>query len=678
MSPSFQCRPWIPFLAMLLGTIMLVGCATIKQSNDAPLIPRAELFKQQTTFLHTLNSSGKKLAYLDNTNTRKIMIKDMACPGCATTPDSIDMPESSSPFMFFWTQNEDRMVVAYFSPAKKRMDVTVYNFTTKQFTSLFPENDVTSFYSFASAINFYAQPHTIFKVSEKGQSDRYFKIDFAKGERIPLAVKGNYLQVELINDGTIGVSIQNKAGIQEWVFLRDHSKPLPLATLTPTDQWHYSGFLTSYLDERQVAHALFLDSSTSDTLAITDVEIPTGKKTFIAKDKADIQHVFVPANGKVQAYVQNYLKPEWRVNDPSVAKDISFLTSQPFPLSGIWSRSQDDQRWLVTHLTNSGQEVISVYDRHPQTLNRIMLPNAPAPLHHLPLQIRAEVVHARDKTPLITYLTMPAKRKCQHSDCPMVVYVHGGPHSRDEYPSTPVIAWLADRGYAVLTVNYRGSSGFGKSFEAMSKGQWGLAMQDDVLDAIDWAVRTNVPDPKRIAIMGASHGGFLTLNSITVAPDRFACAVASGATGNLASFVEKVTTSQPWLKNDLFQSVGDTGIPHVKAELTARSPISKVAAVTAPILITHGGQDQQSPLSDAVDFALALKANDKKVALVVFPEEGHGINNTETKLAYYGIVESFLAACLGGRKEPISFSGDSKKIDIKLGENLYPFLRQTQ
>jgi dipeptidyl aminopeptidase/acylaminoacyl peptidase len=209
--------------------------------------------------------------------------------------------------------------------------------------------------------------------------------------------------------------------------------------------------------------------------------------------------------------------------------------------------------------------------------------------------------------------------------------------------------------------------------------QWGLATQDDVLDGVKWAAQqAKVADPKRIAIMGASFGGFLAVNSVTVAPQRFACAVASGATVDLSSFVEKVVASFPDLQANLYESVGDVRLPAVKAALVARSAFANLAQVRSPILITHGARDKTSPFEDMEAYAEALHAKGAKVAFVVYPEEAHGFANPQTQATHYGIVEHFLAACLGGKAESVDLSAERQKIDIRFGEANFSFLKNSK
>lgn len=659
--------------------LVLANASAAPATENNPLIPREQLFmrKPGPEFLR-LNANATLLAYLDR-STNKLMVADANCPECTDKQYAIALPDGGSPYLFFWTKFKFKMVVVYFSPAKKRMDVAVYDLLAKEFTALFLETEVKQAFVDASPKYFYSVPTVVFKVEEANNEPRYFKIDFERGERNEVSLKNNILEIERHASGIIGVDTTSVPKRIQWYFTDITGRQQALASIDEIDQLLSAGFLTSYTDKKGARHALFLNANTTDTLALIDYNLTTGKPTTIARDKADIERILLKPHGPAEAYVRNYLKPEWVALDPAMNGTVKFFNQQSRPVSAIESRSADDSRWIILQRDAIGRDFPVMYDRSRKTLKPIVLgqtSTVSTVSFDGGIKVRAEVVPARDKTPLVSYLTTPSAQTCTRNDCPMVVLLHGGPRLRDEYPSSPIITWLANRGYAVLTVNYRGSRGFGKKLEALNIGQWGLAMQDDVLDAVTWAINKKVADPKRIAVMGGSHGGFLAINSITVAPDQFACAVASGATGNLASFVEKVTTVEPRLGADLFNSVGDVRIPEVKAALLARSPISKIAAVKVPVFITHGGKDQLAPLSDMEDYAAALAAQGGKLGFVVFPEEGHGLVNQATKLASYGMVENFLAACLGGRHEPVLLDLGKAKIDVRMGQENYPFLKE--
>lgn len=670
-------------IALASYTAILLCICNLASAGDSlfperiPLLTRSDFFlRQPSTDSFRFNADGKKLAYLAR-NTKKLMLTNADCPACENQLAPIDLPAGVRPFLFFWTKNPLKMLIVYSAPEKKRMDVAVYDVAEKKFTSLFPEANVSLPFVDASPKYFYAIPTAIFQVNEN--ESRFYKVDFERGERVEVSKKGDLLEVDNIAGGVIAIDRKSRPDMAQWYFTKNNGERLPLASFNDYDQRVNSGFLTSYLDRNNIGHALFMASSTTDTVVLSAFNLSTGKKTIVAQDKADIQQVLIKPHGPVQAFISNYLKPEWVVLDRTLGPDMQFLQRQLKQVRRIEGRSANDQRWVVIERDAIGQEIPFMFDRRTRKLTQIVVPGR-QPLAFDPgYRVRAEVITARDNTPLVTYLVTPPGRLCARNDCPLVVLPHGGPFDRDEYPGNATNAWLANRGYAVLTVNFRGSSGFGKAFRNLIIGQWGLATQNDVTDAVDWAIHTaKVADPKRIAIVGASFGGDAALNGITFSPERFACAVVAGAGPNLASFVEKVSASAPELAEHLYENVGDVRKPEVKAALEARSPWANMAAVKAPVLIAHGANDKSAPFEDMVAYAEALRAKGAKVAFVVYPEEGHGFANPQTRATHYGVIENFLAGCLGGRAEPVDLSTARQKVDIRFGEQEFTFLKNSR
>jgi dipeptidyl aminopeptidase/acylaminoacyl peptidase len=329
--------------------------------------------------------------------------------------------------------------------------------------------------------------------------------------------------------------------------------------------------------------------------------------------------------------------------------------------------------WLLADKDGAGFETIWLFQRKLRSLTRIA-PEMVTPDRFV-WQVRPLLITARDGLPLVAYLSTPNNQQCDSNNCPMVMLLHGGPRARDSYPANPEIAWLIERGYVVLTVNYRGSAGFGKKFEALNKGQWGLQMQDDVLDALQWAISHNIADPARVAVMGNSHGAFLALNAVTHAPDKFACAVAAGATPDLAAFVEKLVQQQPGLASDLYESVGDVRKLAVRDALYQRSAMANIEKVKARLLLAHGEKDRQAPFSAMQGYVARLLESQVQFAWLTFPDEAHGIGDGATRLAWYGIAEHFLADCLKGKKTQIVWPNQGGKIRVHHGPAIWPFLQ---
>jgi dipeptidyl aminopeptidase/acylaminoacyl peptidase len=235
-------------------------------------------------------------------------------------------------------------------------------------------------------------------------------------------------------------------------------------------------------------------------------------------------------------------------------------------------------------------------------------------------------------------------------DLPLVLDVHGGPWHRDEWGYDPEAQWLANRGYACLQVNFRGSTGYGKDFLNAGNREWGGKMHDDLVDAVRWAVDRGIADPSRLAIYGGSYGGYAALAGATLTPDLFRCAVAIVGPSNLITFIE---TIPPYWSTFLAMLHERVGNPETDAEfLRSRSPLTYVDRIRIPMLIAQGANDPRVKRSESEQIVAAMKAKGIPHEYLVFEDEGHGFAKPENRLRFYAVAERFLARHLGGRSEP--------------------------
>jgi dipeptidyl aminopeptidase/acylaminoacyl peptidase len=255
----------------------------------------------------------------------------------------------------------------------------------------------------------------------------------------------------------------------------------------------------------------------------------------------------------------------------------------------------------------------------------------------------------RDGFTLHGYLTRPRGR--ERAPGPMVLLVHGGPWRRDYWGYSPTVQFLANRGYAVLQVNYRGSRGYGRRFRAAAVGELGGAMHGDLIDAVEWAVRAGVADRRRVGIMGRGYGGYATLVGMTFTPGVFACGVDLFGPSNLVSFVEGRHPHWTWfsLRPLWHRYAGNPSRPDERRRMTARSPLFRAARVQRPLLIVHGSNDPDVRPEQSGQMVEALRRAGKDVEYVVFGDEGHGGFDRANTVRLFEIVEQFLARHLGGR-----------------------------
>ena len=253
---------------------------------------------------------------------------------------------------------------------------------------------------------------------------------------------------------------------------------------------------------------------------------------------------------------------------------------------------------------------------------------------------------ARDGLTLHGYLTRPLGSE---GPVPLVVHPHGGPWHRDSWGFDPELQLLADRGYAVLQVNFRGSTGYGRRFWEASFGEWGLKMQDDVTDAVRWAIDAGHADPQRVAIYGGSYGGYATWAGVTKTPELYACGVSYVGVSNLFTWIESIPAYWKIYLEMLYEMVGH---PERDAErFRATSPLFHVEQIRCPMLVAQGANDPRVPQHESDQIVAALRQKGLDLEYLLKEDEGHGFRNEENRFEFYRAMERFLARHLGGRFE---------------------------
>lgn len=313
---------------------------------------------------------------------------------------------------------------------------------------------------------------------------------------------------------------------------------------------------------------------------------------------------------------------------------------------GALSSDDSGTRWVVSFVHDRDPAVTYFYDHSTGESRRLF-----RPYPHLDPADMAPMtpvtIPARDGLDLPSFLTLPVG--IEHTGLPLVVLVHGGPWYRDSWTFQPTVQFLANRGYAVLQVNFRGSAGYGNAHMEAAIGEFAGAMHDDLVDAVDWAVRQGYVDRERVAIMGGSYGGYAALVGATFTPDVFAAAVDIVGISDLANFMRtQPEFVRPALVNNWYRYVGDPADPDQLADMLARSPIAKLDDVTAPLLIAQGANDARVVKAESDNVVEKLRSQGVDVEYLVYEDEGHGFVNPENSISSYRHAERFLAKHLGG------------------------------
>jgi dipeptidyl aminopeptidase/acylaminoacyl peptidase len=420
--------------------------------------------------------------------------------------------------------------------------------------------------------------------------------------------------------------------------------------------------------------ALLLSAVGRDKAALVRVDLNSGKQSVIGQaDKADVSDVWLdPRTRTPQAFGSEYLTEEFAPLTPAAGKDIEHLKAALGPQFQVMSRTNDDSKWVVVvddpvHATAS-----YVYDRGNGKINKLFdhRPElAGAPLRPM----RPVEIPTRDGLTMVGYLTLPAAA-AKGAPVPMVLDVHGGPWARDSYGFNPEHQWLASRGYAVLSVNYRGSTGFGKAFINAGDHEWAGKMHLDLMEAVDWAVREKIAVPDKVAIYGGSYGGYATLVGLTFTPDRFACGVDIVGPSNLQTLLGAIPPYWTSFLEDMTRRIGDPRTEDGRKLLESRSPLTFVERISRPLLIAQGANDPRVKQAESDQIVTAMKKKQLPVTYVLYPDEGHGFARPQNRLAFYAIGEGFLAKCLGGRYEPVGNDFDGSSLQVQEGAGVVPGL----
>jgi dipeptidyl aminopeptidase/acylaminoacyl peptidase len=475
-----------------------------------------------------------------------------------------------------------------------------------------------------------------------------------------------------LSNGALTPVMQNPGDIVQWIVTpslqvraavakgADGSGELRLLTRQHTWRTLYSWKVTDTVDVIGLSEEekeLYLKSNVdTDTATLYALEIRTGRWRRIFSDPhADLGGIEMhPRTRAVRAVVCYRLKPRWQVLDKSIAKDFHALANVTLDsLAGIAS-DLTDKHWIVAFQSDTNALSYYLWDRRQQKAT-YLFSSWPGLQQYALAPMRAFELKARDGLSLPSYLTLPLG--IEPEGLPLVLLVHGGPGDRDWWGYAWVTQWLANRGYAVLEVNYRGSGGFGKAFMNAAYREFAGKMHDDLIDGVKWAIKEGIADPKRIAIMGGSYGGYATLVGLTFTPDVFACGVETFGFSNLRTFIESAPAYwKPYLPGYWYKLVGNPEVPADRLDMEKRSPLFHIESIKAPLLIGQGANDPRVKKQESDQMVAAMRKGGKQVDYIVFPDEGHGFARPENNRCFNAAAEQFLAAHLGGRFEPAAES----------------------
>jgi len=673
---------------LITSAFLLTDC-----SKEENLIPRQVLFGNPDKASLKISPNHQMISFLAPVNNvLNVWVAPLDKPNdaAAITNDTLRGIRT-----YFWSFNNEQVIYLQDLGGDENWQVHSVNVKTKEDINLTPFEDITGpdgkpitmpdgkplrprasiqevSYKFPNEI-------LIGLNNRNPQFSDIYRVNITTGDMEMVQQNDRFLGFQTDDDFNVRYAMQNTPDGGNEIFVPDGN-----GDWKSFDQIPMADALTTWpLGFDKTGKILYMiDSRGRNTAALVSVNLDNGNKEVIFEDpRADMSDAMIhPTEKSIEAVASEYLRTEWKVLDNSVKDDLDYLKTVADGDLNITSRSLDDNYWTIAYIKDNGPVNYYVYNR-PDKKAEFLFTNR-KDLEKVQLSKMYPVeIKSRDGLTLVSYLTLPHTSDTDNnmkpgSPLPMVLFVHGGPWARDSWGYNPYHQWLADRGYAVLSVNYRSSTGFGKNFLNAGNKEWAAKMHDDLLDAVNWAVENKIADKEKIAIMGGSYGGYATLVGLTFTPDEFACGVDICGPSNLQTLLETIPPYWLPMINMFTSRVGDYRTEDGKVLLNARSPLTYVDKIQKPLLIGQGANDPRVKQTEADQIVNAMQDKKIPVTYVLYPDEGHGFARPENRLSFNAVAEIFLSQYLGGKSEPIGNDFNNSSITVPTGVETVPTLKE--
>lgn len=656
-------------------------------SMDTPLIPRSVLFGNPTKAQARLSPDGKWLSFLAPVdgvlNVWVGPADDLSKPE-AVTEDKVRGIRSHG-----WAYNSQYIVYTQDKAGDENWHVYATNVESKETEDLTPLEGVHA--RLAGGSEKFPDEILVGLNDRQPQLHDIYRVNVKTGEKKLVQENQGYVGFVTDDDFQVRLAVNyTGTGGSTWLEPKGaepgdkgYTDWQPMEEFTSEDAMTSgpAGF------DKTGRIMYFEDSRNRNTAGLFSRNLDTDEVNLIAEDpRADVGGILThPTEKTLQAVSFTYSRREWKILDEAIQPDVDFLTEFADGEWQVTSRTLNDKHWTVAYIMDDGPIKFYVYTRptgEGDDTERGMrfLFNSRDDLADYPLvKMHTPVIESRDGLNLVSYLSLPPGSDpdgdgVPSSPVPMVLDVHGGPWARDGWGYNPSHQWLANRGYAVLNVNYRGSTGFGKQFINAANGEWSGKMHTDLLDAIDWAVEQKIAQRDKVCIMGGSYGGYATLVGLTYTPDVFACGVDIVGPSSLVTLLQNVPPYWAPFMPVMKIRVGDVSTEEGRAELLKRSPLSLVDKIQRPLLIGQGANDPRVTQLEADQIVKAMQDKKIPVTYALYPDEGHGFARPENRTSFNAVTEAFLAEHLGGRYEPIGEDFRGSSLHVPAGVDGVPGL----
>ncbi len=625
-------------LAALLATTPIAEPALAQTGTAAPHHDVRDFFRKPERSFFRLSPDGRHLAYLARSNGRQnVFVQSLDTNGAPSgTPTALTNESARDVGSFFWKGDRHIVYVKDFGGDEN------FHVLSVAIDGRGDGRDLTPFDGVRAGIVDDLQDDDRHMLVSHNRRDKkvfdVFRVDVTTGAATLVAQNpGNIVGWVTDHAGRLRAAVASD-GVDSSLLYRD-AESQPFRTLLTTDfKEAVEPFFFTFDDRR-----LYVNSNRGrDRKAIFEFDPKTAKEGRLIYEHPEVDAYGLDFSRKRKVLTEitySDWKSERKVIDPVMAAIYDDLARR---LPGydvlLQNATKDETRFVVAAYNDRTQGARYVYDASRKTLSK--LGDIQPDLAEADMAPMKPITYpARDGRTIHGYLTLPVGVEAKN--LPLVVNPHGGPWARDIWGFNPEVQFLANRGYAVLQMNFRGSTGYGRDFWQASFKQWGRAMQDDITDGVESLKQQGIADPKRIAIYGGSYGGYATLAGVAFTPDLYAAAVDYVGVSNLLTFMNTIPPYWEAERKQFYEMVGDPVAD--RALLESESPVNFVDRIRTPLFVAQGARDPRVNQAESDQIVEGLRKRGVTVEYMVKDNEGHGFHNEENQFDFYGAMERFLA-----------------------------------